>query len=164
MKDLLDKISSYNLFNYLFPGVVFVIILSKISSYNFIQKDIVVGVFFYYFIGLLISRIGSILIEPLLKTLKFLKFSEYKDFIFASQKDEKIELFSEVNNMYRTLSSMFIVLVSVKLFDLAAKKFSSLNNIDSIYILLLIVVLCLFSYRKQTKYITMRIEVKKEDK
>ncbi|EKD88152.1 MAG: hypothetical protein ACD_35C00035G0002 [uncultured bacterium] len=55
MKDLVEKISSYNLFNNLFPGVVFVTILGKFTTYDFIQKDLIIGLFFYYFIGLVIS-------------------------------------------------------------------------------------------------------------
>lgn len=58
MKEILEKVSSYNLFNYLLPGTVFVFVLSKISGYNFIQKDLLIGAFLYYFIGLVISRIG----------------------------------------------------------------------------------------------------------
>ena len=76
MKDLLDKLSSYNIFNYLLPGVVFVAISKSLTIYNFVQQDIVVGVFLYYFIGLVISRIGSIVIEPMLKWIRFVKFSD----------------------------------------------------------------------------------------
>ena len=77
MKELLDKLSSYNIFNYLFPGVLFVVFLSKVSNYDLIQKDIITGAFLYYFIGLVISRVGSLFIEPFLKRIKFLKFSDY---------------------------------------------------------------------------------------
>ena len=80
MKDLLEKLSSYNIFNYLLPGVVFVAISSSLTGYSLIQDDIVIGVFLYYFIGLVISRIGSILVEPVLKGLGFLHFSEYRDY------------------------------------------------------------------------------------
>ena len=36
MKDIIDKISSYNIFNYLFPGVLFVIIAKRLTDYNFV--------------------------------------------------------------------------------------------------------------------------------
>ena len=163
MKDLLDKISSYNLFNYFFPGVVFVVILEKISIYNLIQKDLLVGAFFYYFIGLVVSRVGSIFVEPSLKKISFLKFSDYGDFISASEKDSKIELFSEVNNMYRTLTSLFLILTSIKFYELIANKFPALNDTQIIIFLVVLFVLFLFSYRKQTDYITKRVEAKKKE-
>jgi len=46
MKDLLDKLSSYNLFNYLLPGVVFASIATKVTKFSFTQTDIITGVFF----------------------------------------------------------------------------------------------------------------------
>ena len=72
MKEILDKLSSYNLFNYLLPGVIFVVIANKVTHYDFIQDDIVIGAFLYYFIGMVISRFGSLAIEPILKYLSFL--------------------------------------------------------------------------------------------
>ena len=117
MKELLDKISSYNIFNYLFPGIVFVVILSKISSYNLVQSDIITGAFLYYFIGLIVSRVGSLFIEPFLKWLRFLKFSDYSKFVAASKVDSKIELFSEVNNMYRTLCSLFFLISLANVYE-----------------------------------------------
>lgn len=51
MKELLDKISSYNLFNYLLPGILFVCIAKHFTDYNFIQDNDFIGAFLYYFIG-----------------------------------------------------------------------------------------------------------------
>src|SRR3989344_7954495 len=102
MKDILDKITSYNLFNYLLPGVLFVAILDKFTSYSLTQENLLIGAFVYYFIGLVISRFGSLIVEPFLKSVSFLKFADYVDFVSASKIDSKIEDFSEVNNMYRT--------------------------------------------------------------
>ena len=59
MSDILDKMSSYNIFNYLLPGTLFAGIGSKYSSYSLIQDDLVIGVFTYYFFGLVISRVGA---------------------------------------------------------------------------------------------------------
>lgn len=112
MKDLLDKLTTYNLFNYLFPGVVFVIVASIFTKYSFVQQDIVLGVFLYYFIGLVISRFGSLVVEPILRKLSFVEFVEYGDFVAAAKKDEKIELLSEANNSYRTLFACFFDFVN----------------------------------------------------
>jgi membrane protein CcdC involved in cytochrome C biogenesis len=87
MEKLLEKLSSYNIFNYLFPGMIFCILLEKTTSYSIIQENIVIDVFLAYFIGLLISRISSLIIEPLLKKVKFVKFAEYKDFLVALYRD-----------------------------------------------------------------------------
>ncbi len=157
MKQLLDKISSYNLFNYLFPGILFAVLSKETTTYSFIQENLIVGVFVYYFIGLVISRFGSLLIEPFLKKLSILKFTDYNEFISASKKDSKIELLSEVNNMYRTLTSLFALLLILKLYELIESKFPVLKEWNVYILLALLLVMFLLSYRKQTNYITERI-------
>lgn len=60
MSELIQKLSSYNLFNYLLPGIVFSVLLEQMTSYSIVQKDLFVNPFLFYFIGLCISRVGSI--------------------------------------------------------------------------------------------------------
>jgi len=160
MKEIIEKISSYNLFNYLFPGILYVIILNKITTYNLIQENIFIGVFLYYFIGLVISRIGSLLIEPILK--KVIVFADYSDFISASKEDNKIELFSEVNNMYRTLISLFAVILVSKLYDILSDNFIFLKVVLPYLLVTLLIILFIFSFKKQTAYIVKRINNHKE--
>lgn len=158
MSDFLNKLSSYNFFNYLLPGILFVVIANEFTSYSFLQSDIVIGVFVYYFIGLVISRFGSLLIEPTLKKIEFLKFSDYKDFVSASKQDPKIEMFSEVNNMYRTISAMLVLLLVLKFYQWATAKLVWLAHWNLYVLLILLLILFLYSYRKQTQYIVKRIK------
>ena len=117
MKDLLDKLSSYNIFNYLLPGTIFAGLGEQLTSHSLIQDNLLIGLFLYYFIGLIISRIGSLTVEPFLKWIKLVQFADYKDYVKASELDPKIELFSEQNNMYRTLCSLFMTLLLFKIYD-----------------------------------------------
>ena len=157
MKDILDKISSYNLFNYLLPGILFVYISKYFTDFDFVQTDTLIGAFFYYFVGMIVSRFGSLFIEPILKKIGFLKFADYKNYVSASKLDSKIELFSEINNTYRTLISTMFLLGVLKFYNYL-KVACSINNDISIFIAITLVFLMfLFSYRKQTNYITKRI-------
>jgi hypothetical protein len=158
IKDILDKISSYNIFNYLLPGILFVFLTKEITGYNLIQENNLIGAFLYYFIGMVVSRFGSLFIEPFLKKVRFLKFSDYKSFVIASQKDNKIELLSEVNNTYRTILSMFLLLIFEKIYLLVKTYYGLQHETTLIILTLFITMLFLFSYRKQTNYITKRIE------
>lgn len=158
MKEILDKISSYNLFNYLLPGTLFTILLDKLTIFSFVQNDFISAAFVYYFIGLVISRFGSLVIEPILRKISFLEFTDYREFISASKKDPKIDLLSESNNMYRTFSSMLILLMLLKLYELIELKFQMLKNWDQYILIGLLLIMFLYSYRKQTGYITKRIK------
>ena len=157
MNELLAKLSSYNVFNYLLPGIVFAILAGDIIHYPIIQKDIVTGAFFYYFVGLVVSRFGSLIIEPLLKWLRFVRFADYKDFVAASQKDAKLDVLSEVNNTYRTLASLISLLLLLKLYMKIEERFPRFNEWNWTALAVLLLVMFLFSYRKQTSYITKRI-------
>lgn len=161
MKDLLNKISSYNLFNYLVPGVIFVLLASRVTQYSLIQQDIVIGLFLYYFIGLVISRFGSLIIEPLLIGVSFLRCADYQDFIVASKKDEKLDVLSEVNNTYRTLLSMVGLLLLLKLYEKIEGRVPVLKTYNALALLVLLLVVFLFSYRKQTSYIVERVKANK---
>lgn len=159
MKDILSKLSSYNLFNYLFPGILFVIVAGKVTHYSLIQQDVIIGVFLYYFIGLVVSRFGSLVIEPLLRRVSFLHFADYRDFVAASKRDEKLDLLSEVNNTYRTLCSLFTLLLLLKLYEMIETKLPFLAEWNVLVLLVLLLIMFLLSYRKQTEYIAKRIDV-----
>lgn len=151
MGEILQKLSSYNIFNYLLPGIVFVVLLKWCANIDLIVDEVVLGMFLYYFVGLVISRIGSILIEPLLRCTKIIEFSDYSRFVRASKLDNKIELLSEVNNTYRTIISMIIVLAVV----LLCTKSATCHLMVALAGSLLLFVL---SYRKQTSFITQRVD------
>lgn len=158
MKDLLDKLSSYNLFNYLLPGILFGLISKQFLGYNFIQDDILVGAFLYYFIGMIISRFGSLIIEPFLRKISFLQFSEYKKFVSAAKKDDKIELLSEVNNTYRSITSMLVLTILIKFYQRLQLSFEISDETTLYSVIVLVLIMFTFSYKKQTSYITKRIE------
>jgi hypothetical protein len=158
MNELLNKLSSYNVFNYLLPGIVFAVLAGEIIHYPIVQRDILTGAFLYYFVGLVVSRFGSLIIEPLLKALSFVKFADYRDFVAVSQKDAKLEVLSEVNNTYRTLASLFSLLLLLKLYVKLEGRFPWLKAWDATTLAVLLLVMFLFSYRKQTSYITNRIK------
>jgi hypothetical protein len=150
MNELLNKISSYNVFNYLLPGVIFAVLTSDSIHYPIVQRDVITGAFVYYFVGLSISRFGSLVIDPLLKRLSFVKFADYKNFLDASKKDPQIEVLSEANNTYRTLSSLFSLFLMLKAYARIEGRFPILKGWDATVLAALLLVMFLFSYRKQT--------------
>src|SRR5690349_9990449 len=109
MKELIDKLSSYNLFNYLLPGILFAAGTEMVGLPLWRRGDILSDLFLYYVAGLVISRLGSLLVGPALQKIGLVKPHEsYPDFVKACGKDSKIETLSEQNNMYRSLCTLFI--------------------------------------------------------
>lgn len=157
MKDLLDKLSSYNIFNYLLPGVVFVVLAEALTTFHLVHEDVVLGAFLYYFIGLIISRLGSLVVEPLMKLLRVVRFAPYGDFVAASKTDETLLVLSEANNMYRTFCAMFMLLAALKGYDRILSCFPQVQHWSAAILVVALFALFCFSYRKQCQYITKRI-------
>jgi hypothetical protein len=139
-----------------------VIIATKWTVYDFQVENIILGGFLYYFIGMTISRIGSLFIEKVLKKIKLVKFSDYKDFVSCSKKDDRINLFSEINNTYRTLISLGVCLLLTKLYSELDIVINIPEIITTLGLLILIILLYVFSYQKQTEYINKRIKANKD--
>lgn len=170
VKTVSEKISSYNIFNNLLPGIVFCYLLNKTTRFSIVGENILENVFIYYFTGMVISRIGSLCIEELLKKIKvkkkepFLKRATYIDYIKASSVDACIGTLSETNNTYRTAVSLFCLLIVVNLFDSLMYDFVKMHiNAELRIIIAFVALMLLFvmSYRKQTKLISERVEAHK---
>lgn len=157
MEKIVDKISSYNILNNILPGAVFCFMLNNLLSINILQDGIIDKVFIYYFIGMIISRIGSVIIEPICKKTKFITFEPYNDFVRASSKDDKINVLSETNNTYRTMLSVCLILLLTKLYLYIVSEFSWLANFNTVLIVTCLTILFAFSYKKQTGYVRSRV-------
>jgi hypothetical protein len=158
LNGILEKMSSYNIFNYLFPGVLLAGIGSHITSIQLMFDNLVIGLFVYYFYGMVISRVGSIIIEPLLKKIRFIQFAQYEKYVSACKIDEKISLLSEENNVYRTLISTFFCLFVIVLYEKIKLVNSFLSEYSLLIVLTALLVLFAFAYRKQTNYVKARID------
>lgn len=157
MNDLIAKLSSYDIFINIIPGAVFVYFLSSAGPYT-LQTDTVVGnLVIYYFVGLIISRIGSVIIEPLLRMVGFVKYNRYADFITASEKDAKIQTLLEASNLYRTVIALILVCAVASSWDLIASWIVISKRAWILVGCAGLVALFLFSYRKQNSFIFKRV-------
>lgn len=161
MEKFLEKLDEYNIFNYLLPGIVFVYMLKYYVGIDIIEERIVEMFFIYYFIGSIINRVGSIIIEDILIKCKFIKYAPYEDYIKANEKDKKISQLLTVNNMYRTICSSFLLLIIIKIIKELFNRWNIPIYIVKTILIIGIIMLYLFSYKKQTKYIEKRIEINK---
>lgn len=123
---------------------------------------------------MIISRIGSIFIEKWLRTIKvknrktnnkepFLKFAPYDRYVDASENDSFIKTLNETNNIYRTIIAMVISIMAVKLYDWLIYDLVQClgkvgNNLVFVIFCLIVIILFIYSYKKQTDYIRSRVE------
>lgn len=165
---IIERISSYNIFNNLFPGAVYCFLLKAFWHIDLFDENWLINILIIYFVGMILSRIGSLILEPTLKRVKFNKkpiliFSPYKEYKKASEKDSLLVTLSEVNNMYRTLLSCFVCLLFSKIAViinglLVKSKITYLQDNKDWMIIILLIILFAASYIKQSKYIKSRVE------
>jgi len=168
IKSISDRISSYNIFNNLFPGIIFCSVLTKATRFSFSTDNILEQLFIWYFTGMIISRIGSIFVESTLKKIKFKKkpylvFADYKHYIAASEAKPFIATLSETNNTYRTIIALLISLGVVYLYDIfffdwIAEKCAIGNKLVVVIVGALLIILFVKSYKKQTDYVRQQVE------
>jgi len=162
MKDLLDRLSSYNFFNNLLPGALFAVIATRYTSATLTSKDLLLAFFIYYFIGLVVSRIGSLIVEPVLIKLGVVSYSDYSKFVSASKSDQKLNTLVEANNTYRTMIALFLCLAAFKSFDVLAIKVPAIGGFAPYALSAFLIFLFIWSFKKQSGYINKRVDCHEE--
>lgn len=159
MEQFLDKLSRYHILNNLIPGIAFLYIVNAIGIYS-TAFDNAYGVFFIgYIAGMILSRLGSVIIEPWFKKWKIVNYAPYADFLNAERKDNKIMTLLEENNMYRTLVTMFLIILLLYGCSLIPIVNTFMHTKWATLVLIaLLLLLYVLSYRKQTSYIRKRVE------
>jgi len=165
---LITRFSSYELLNNLIPGAIYVVIAQKLTSFKMQTGNIWSDIVLYYFAGLVIGRIGSLVIESFLKWSKTLPSEPYSEHVKAEQKDKRISELSLVNNMYRTYSAVALSIIITVVFSYFWPLIKVNDGSKPIVIIVgcaLLLVVFVKSYIKQTNYVADRIRtINKPDK
>jgi len=177
-KSMLEKISSYNIFNNFFPGIIFCYMVKLFTEYELDTGNIWENLFIYYFWGLIIGRIGSLVIENLLLKIRiknkkskskenYIERAPYKEYIKASEKNSFIKILNETNNMYRAMISVFACVLIIKIYEILSiyliKLFGQMEMPLVIILLIAGMILFIMSYKKQINYIRKRVQDYMED-
>lgn len=152
------QISSYNLFNYLLSGIIFVILANKIVPDFLPQNQSIINFFVYYFIGFSIHSFGSLVVKPLFKKMSLVEITDYKKYLEAIKLNPRIEILSEISSIYRTFCALFSLLFLLEFYEIIKKCFLQLNISFEINLLMIsLLVIFSISYIKESKRITKAI-------
>lgn len=157
MKEILTKISSYDLFNNLIPGTLFAVLADKFIGIDLLQENVFLGIVLYYFFGMVISRFGSLVIKPLLQLLGVVKEEPYAQYVKASKKDDKLEVLSQVNNTYRTIVALIFCLLLAGIYVWLEECWAWIKDYRLPLLSVGLLILFIVAFRKQTRYIAERV-------
>lgn len=157
MDNFLEKISQYDFMVNLLPGFIIYYYL-RLAGYELYLDDVWEKLFFCYIAGAFIGRMGSLFVEPICKKMGIVKFAAYGKFLEASQKNEKINRLSEVNNLYRNFIATALVIGVLLLIQFVSLNQDIIRLCGYIVIFLIVLGILLYSYHKQTEYVRKNVE------
>lgn len=116
-KTLSDKLSSYSLFNFIFPGTLFLGLIKFVG-----KKDIIFDENIWWFLlaayscGMVISRIGSLVVEESFKMFGWIKKYDVQKYSESLKNNAMTGILLEICNTYRTLCAMWLIFLVLTLF------------------------------------------------
>lgn len=153
LKTLSEKLSSYSLFNFIFPGILFLGLIKFVG-----KKDIIFDENIWWFLlaayscGMIISRIGSLIVEELFKKFGWIKKYDVQKYSESLKHNVMTGILLEICNTYRTLCAMWLILFVLTMFvDLEICRYKLL------FIEAILIILFAFSFVKQHNYFTENI-------
>lgn len=165
MEKVFEQLSAYEVLNNFLPGAFFCILFRWQTGVGYEVNDTVTEILVFYFVGMIISRVGSLLLEPLCKKLRFVEKESYEDYIEASKRDPKIETLSTKNNMYRTFTATVFLCGTAWAVRCITEKTAVLRAVTIAGGWIALFMLLLAAYRKQNDFVCKRIRAcsKKEE-
>ena len=159
MKTITERLSQYNFLTNLLPGTILCTMLRYLVGFDVgFSTEWYRLIVIFYFVGMVNNRVGSLLVEPILRRFGIIKPMPYETYVLAEQHDEKIRTLMTENNVYRScLSVCLIVLISFG-YKWLMDRFCFLEENTSLILLVFMIVLFVFSFRKQTRYISNRVK------
>jgi hypothetical protein len=80
---ILEKISTYQILNYMIPGSILCLLLKYLVGYDLLMFSVVENIVVVYFIGMVNSRLSSLVLKHFLKKIKIINEADHKEFILA---------------------------------------------------------------------------------
>lgn len=158
MNNVIEKLGSYEIMTNLLPGAFLGIALRFFFELSLPTENIGEEILIYYFMGFIINRIGSLIVKPILEKMKFIQEAPYPDYLKAVKVDAKLDILSETNNYFRSTLTCCILLPIVGLMQMLIENVSWINRDWKGCVIVFLIVLFLFSYRKQTNIVKRRTE------
>lgn len=163
MDEILSLIKPYELVINLFPGIMSNYFLKRLFGVDLtLGCNDIEKLFIWYFIGMIVSRFASVVIEPLSKFVKLIQCASYNDYLEAQKQDKQISLLARKSELYRNLLAMGILMVILIIVNIVLlidfTKILQSSVVAELLIGMLIVVIFAIAYRKQVTYVRKRVE------
>lgn len=159
--NFLAKLTKYEWLNVLIPGGVAVVLCRVLSLPAFTAENWFERIVVYFIWGEIVSRIGAVIIEPMMKSCGMVRFAKYADYIAYSSKnkDEANHLLGNAN-LCRTMIALGLVLFFIRIYYMlpVCGHVRCLTFVLKDIALLGWSMLFMAAYCRQVKFIVGRVE------
>jgi hypothetical protein len=158
IETIAGKVSEYNVFNYLVPGAVFMVGLRYVVGAIPFENSVLFFLITAYAAGMALSRIGSLVVEPILLRIRLIKTSSYEKFVLAERNDSKLTTLLLESNAYRTMAAVFATLLLAKGAVVVQSRLPHWDRLEVWGCFIALVLLFAFSHGKMRRYIDERVD------
>ena len=157
---MFDKLDAYNLVANLVPGAALTYAL-HFSHFPTPPPDKFGAFLLVAFVaGVTTNRLGSLILDPVLRRIKFLKPKDYGSFLKREKEDQKLDALVANSGLYRTFFAAGLIYLVALVSSKIITEVSSQTLFTSLVVLGMTVFL--FALQKEDCYIHSRIEADKE--
>ena len=148
LRMIAEKLSTYRFFNFIIPGAVLIGFIKYFHLINIPKTNIWWFLLLSYFCGIVLSRIGSVVVEEPMKSLKIIKKYDVNNYIMKQKENTLVGTMLELANTYRTISALMLIILILTIisFPFECKTFKYL------FVEFLLLILFIYSFYKQYNY------------
>lgn len=160
---MFDKLDAYNLVANLVPGAALVYALNFSKFPTPSPDDLGAFLLVSFVAGVMTNRLGSLVLDPLLRNLKFLHKKDYKAFVLSQRVDPKLDTIVANTGLYRTFVAAALIFIFLLISDGLIDYFMLSGEVVFIMFVVMGLLVSLFALRKEDNYIHERISAKDEE-
>jgi hypothetical protein len=159
---MFEKLDGYDLVANLVPGAALTYALHFSKFPTPAPTDWAAFLLIAFVAGVTSNRLGSLIVDPLLRRVKFLKPKNYESFIASEKSDKKLETLVANHGLYRTFFTAGLVYLALLLISYWFPSTASSDQQVFILFVLAGMIVFLLAFRKEDGYIHSRIEAAKD--
>ncbi len=158
MSDFVFLLSNFRVVSSLVPGAALCIFINDFLKVNILKDEVILNLFIFYTVGVVVGRVGSIIIEPLFESFGIIDKENYPDYIDAEIKNPKVSTIDEISRFYRSLTTLMMFIIVGIVIEYPMKMYPMTNVLVMHIVSVLMLILMIKSYSKQSKYTAKRIK------
>jgi hypothetical protein len=156
---MFDKLDAYNLVANLVPGAALTYALHFSKFPTPPPSELGAFLLVAFVAGVTANRLGSLLLDPFLRHLGFLKPKDYRSFLMREKGDQKLDALVANSGLYRTFFTAGFLYIAALI---ASPLITTVSN-EALFVAFVAagMTVFLFALRKEDGYIHSRIEADK---